>query len=148
MYFYASAHTYLLVPGEPPEVGAPDPKETIAEQAIGSFTEVRTDPQSFPTWEGFELTVARFSCPEISTPEDPLVCSDKITTIEANTDRDMPYHAFSLPLQNATSQQPRGSRTFVMLRQSRQSDFGLFFRVPDPKNLPAVLALARTMKVE
>ncbi len=148
VYFYESANMYLLVPGEPPSPDAPDPKDVVVEQAVGSFAEIRTDPASFPTWERFELTVAQFSCPEISTPEDPLACTDQATIIASDVDRDMPYRAFSLPLQNRDTGVRRGSRTFVVLRQSRQSDFGFFFRIPDPKNLPAILALVRSMRVE
>lgn len=148
VYFLEAANMFLLVPGEPPAPGSPDPRDELLDHAVASFTEVRTDPASVPTWEQFELVVAQLACPEVSMPDDPVSCPDTAATLASDAMGDMPWRAYSLPLRNTNTNASRGSRTFVMVRQSRESDFGLFFRVPDPANLAATLALVRSLKVE
>jgi hypothetical protein len=141
---------FYLVPGTPPAPGSPDPSENAINTSVATFNFVSRDPESFPTWERYELTMGQFACSDGNSKETLIVCTDKTSNdMVGKTNSGLPFHEFTIPAAKKIDNSPQGTRTFIMVRFGASSDKGLFVNVTKaaPGSAPA-LEFVKSIKVK
>lgn len=149
VYADETTQTHYVIPGTPPAEGGKDPGPTSIPQSVVVFNPLQNDPNSFPTWERFELTMAQFSCASGSNVEDFLTCTDKPTKVQTGkTAGGLLYRQFTLPVVLQKDKSPRGSKTFIVVRLGANSQEGLLVSMlmdDDRSTIPA-LELVKSMR--
>lgn len=142
-----NTRTHYLIPGEPPEPGSPDPRPEAVPRAVASIADLQNDPVSFPTWEGFELTAAQFSCTTGTTPEDFTVCRDTPKSMTTGrTEGDFPYRKFSLPRVLQSTGASRGTQTFISVQFGDGSNDGMLVAILDDRHAATILEFTKSLR--
>lgn len=150
MWVYLAENTgqFYIVPGVAPTSGSPDPYEVAVGAAVATMYPVIWDPESFPTWERFALTMAQFACTSGTTDTDFVVClDDKSQVLSGSTDAGLPYEKFALPSVRKLDQTPQGLRHYIVVRLGSDSEHGILVTVTKADYVGSVLSLAATMSI-
>jgi hypothetical protein len=150
VYLSEVEHTYWLVPGTPPEPGSEDPAGEIRETRVARMQPITFIPDSFPTWDRFQLTMAQFQCVEGSTEDNLVGCLDEPrNVITGKTVSGLPYEKFEIQAVRKKDQAPQGWRTFIVVRLGAANDHAVLFTIEDEqKGVGPALELAKSMWID
>ncbi|MBD3251863.1 hypothetical protein GF380_05445 [Candidatus Uhrbacteria bacterium] len=149
VYLSEFDRSYWIVPGTPPDVGSEDPGPEIEASRIATMYPVNYDPESFPTWERFKLTMSQFQCVDGTGPEDIVGCLDEPLNVKrGKTVTGLPYESYTLQLIRKKDQAAMGVRKFIMVRMGEANSNGVLIVIdPEQDALGPALELATSMRV-
>lgn len=148
VYHVPGRDLYWLVRGEVPAIGSENPFDTALTHRVATIAPAVWYRESFPTWEGFEIAMAQFDCMEGDTEDTAVSCPDTKPKIDSSkkTLTNDPYRQFTLSAVYRKTSESAGDRSYIMLRQGAEGEYGILFRILDPSAAQAVLDLVESMK--
>lgn len=148
VYHVPGRDLYWLVRGEVPTPGSENPFDTALAHRVATIAPAVWYRESFPTWDGFEIAMAQFDCMEGNTEDTAVYCPDvkpKIDSAKKTLLHD-PYRSFTLSAVHRKTSAPAGNRSYIMLRQGTEGEYGILFRILDESATQSVLDLVDSMK--
>lgn len=140
---------HYLIPGPAPEPGSKDPRPEAIPRAVATFSDLQSDPVSFPTWDSFVYTMAQFSCSSGDAEDALETCTDKRQNVSTGiTSGEFPYKKFTLPRILRSTKAARGTTTFFGVEYGEGSIDGLLVTVRDDKHLKAITEMVNSLHRE